>query len=1358
MESLNDLGDYLNTEIVCTLAGLGYSEGNDYYKSPDCLESLKDLVRFLRRDDTTCEIRRQLGYSEVLQNDLVAILKSCSSKEGEIFDMVIRLMVNLTQPAVLCFENKIPDDKTGQHYYLDLVTQLQAYKEAFTAKEVMSVIGRELGRLLQMEWDDRLEEDSLLIERILLLIRNILHIPANKQAEKRTDDDASIHDQVIWNLHTNGIDDLLLFVACSPDERRWSMHILEIVSLMLREQNPESLAKAGEGRSRSEKKDDERQLEIIRQQELAEKLNNARKFSGRHSRFGGTFYVQNMKSINDKNQLVYHRPLAEVKNMSFDHNKTAPKKRKKQLLAKEMGEERRSTLSIRLFLKNFCKEFLQNCYNPLMNIVKDNIKHGRSQENDESYFLWAMRFFMEFSRHHDFRVDYISETLSVVTFTDLLNVIVKFYDGLESNKSEASIWGRRLHLAIQAYKELLINLTFMDKSEDGSLQENTKIIKGNIFYTPEYRDTFLSLIRKFNMTIQTKSYLQDLIEAFHIFLKMLEKYCSGKTHIVVKKKKKISKKKKRNPPSVPVNLTPEESEEKWQELASDLSATLQGHAGDIPDSVVPFDAASEIPVDEQKTNALSQIQQFLRGHLCREAVAMLRAARDVWPEDDHFGSVGISAEDEFMCLSDIFKMDLPSVLVRTENEVEEEDEEETKPEDEEMAAVQTHEVEFSIQDFLNKLATPALLQPYCWLLKYYKENKDTTNHAIIKMLHRVAVDLKTPAMLFQLSLFCTFQKILFDPAANQYKEMVKFSRYIVSKFFELLPKNPALVAELVLWKSSGDCYEIVEGYGSLALRNASQSSSVWTFEEEEELHELYKEHKGSDDLVDTIMEKMSSDTKSRRQIMNKLVAMKLVLSRKELTKRPVKKGVWSEEEVEQLRALYEEYKNSLEQQDIVEKIMEHMLNGSRTRRQVINQLVNLGLVQDRKMLHKKRTKENKRKKQKNNGFIVDDEDEGSDSEGGDAVEEGFDHPFSEEEESTSDDDNEEEADIGEGSLNNIITKLTSAGLKEQLLWIQSKLLRTADDRESTDKEKWQPLPLVTITEENEEALGNKLFRQALKKIGLKPPANEQETFWRIPTRLNPERLRMAAKDLEGTGTGDNEEADNTDPVTPSAGSKSKSRKKALAALAAAARENNGSASRRKRKERKRTGLENRRRGGKDWRKTVSGVAPDDNPGHDSDSEGAGELKSTAEKEPRSPSPPGAQNSADKKESSKRGKRRVRALDDSDEDDTESERGLHNGHGEFNASLDDKENKATSGNAAASNSDLEYSRNISDSEDVNYNPSGVRHTEAGKKRVRDDDSDGPSGDDDNNDDEKFNLPLNSHKKARRIVVDDDDDEE
>lgn len=53
-------------------------------------------------------------------------------------------------------------------------------------------------------------------------------------------------------------------------------------------------------------------------------------------------------------------------------------------------------------------------------------------------------------------------------------------------------------------------------------------------------------------------------------------------------------------PAAAANLTADEIEQKWQDMASDLSATLQGHGGEIPESVVPFDAASEIPVDEQK--------------------------------------------------------------------------------------------------------------------------------------------------------------------------------------------------------------------------------------------------------------------------------------------------------------------------------------------------------------------------------------------------------------------------------------------------------------------------------------------------------------------------------------------------------------------------------------------------------------------------------------------------------------------------------------------------------------------------------------------------------------------------------------
>lgn len=37
-------------------------------------------------------------------------------------------------------------------------------------------------------------------------------------------------------IHCSGLEDLLLYIASSEDERNFSMHVLEIVSLMFREQ------------------------------------------------------------------------------------------------------------------------------------------------------------------------------------------------------------------------------------------------------------------------------------------------------------------------------------------------------------------------------------------------------------------------------------------------------------------------------------------------------------------------------------------------------------------------------------------------------------------------------------------------------------------------------------------------------------------------------------------------------------------------------------------------------------------------------------------------------------------------------------------------------------------------------------------------------------------------------------------------------------------------------------------------------------------------------------------------------------------------------------------------------------------
>lgn len=49
----------------------------------------------------------------------------------------------------------------------------------------------------------------------------------------------------------------------------------------------------------------------------------------------------------------------------------------------------------------------------------------------------------------------------------------------------------------------------------------------------EYREIFLTLLRKYDETKQPQSYLQDLVESTHLFLRMLERFCTGRKNLMV---------------------------------------------------------------------------------------------------------------------------------------------------------------------------------------------------------------------------------------------------------------------------------------------------------------------------------------------------------------------------------------------------------------------------------------------------------------------------------------------------------------------------------------------------------------------------------------------------------------------------------------------------------------------------------------------------------------------------------------------------------------------------------------------------------------------------------------------------------
>ena len=166
---------YVKAELTAAVSSLGYAEGGKYFKDQYCLgmwikkfsllrscvfkeigtlffvilltEALKDVIRYLRRDNDNLDIRRELGQMKIVQTSLIPIL--CEYfKDEALFDVTLRLMVNLTNPTLLLFNEELPQEKVARNYYMQHVGHLQSYKPAFILEKFWIVLTDKLKLLL----------------------------------------------------------------------------------------------------------------------------------------------------------------------------------------------------------------------------------------------------------------------------------------------------------------------------------------------------------------------------------------------------------------------------------------------------------------------------------------------------------------------------------------------------------------------------------------------------------------------------------------------------------------------------------------------------------------------------------------------------------------------------------------------------------------------------------------------------------------------------------------------------------------------------------------------------------------------------------------------------------------------------------------------------------------------------------------------------------------------------------------------------------------------------------------------------------------------------------------------------------
>lgn len=89
-----------------------------------------------------------MGRGKVLQTDLLPLLMHHDA-EDDLSDVLLRLLVNLTNPALLLYREELPKDGPGRRNFLELIEILQSYKAAFALQPVWASLGKRLQLVLE---------------------------------------------------------------------------------------------------------------------------------------------------------------------------------------------------------------------------------------------------------------------------------------------------------------------------------------------------------------------------------------------------------------------------------------------------------------------------------------------------------------------------------------------------------------------------------------------------------------------------------------------------------------------------------------------------------------------------------------------------------------------------------------------------------------------------------------------------------------------------------------------------------------------------------------------------------------------------------------------------------------------------------------------------------------------------------------------------------------------------------------------------------------------------------------------------------------------------------------------------------
>ncbi|KAH8412080.1 hypothetical protein KR222_008714 [Zaprionus bogoriensis] len=179
-------------------------------------------------------------------------------------------------------------------------------------------------------------------------------------------------------------------------------------------------------------------------------------------------------------------------------------------------------------LKEFTVDFLLKGYNYLVEELHMQLMSNAKVPIDTSHFFWLVTYFLKFAAQLELDMEHIDTILTYDVLSYLTYEGVSLCEQLELNArqegSDLKPYLRRMHLVVTAIREFLQAIETYNKvthlSEDD--RQHLRQLQLQIAATTDLRCLFVLLLRRFNPSIHSKQYLQDLVVTNHILMLILD--------------------------------------------------------------------------------------------------------------------------------------------------------------------------------------------------------------------------------------------------------------------------------------------------------------------------------------------------------------------------------------------------------------------------------------------------------------------------------------------------------------------------------------------------------------------------------------------------------------------------------------------------------------------------------------------------------------------------------------------------------------------------------------------------------------------------------------------------------------------